>query len=141
VAKAPTGGALDAFLAANFSYRCQEAAVSSPIVSERASYRPTAVLKHFSADQIPENSHGSVLHRARAKLIRVTLALDVLYDLGRAPNPVALRVNNLERLADVQLGNLLQGEIIQLVKHAMQIEPGECLGPHFARASHQCPPD
>ena len=47
---------------------------------------------------------------------------------------MALGVDDLERLANVHLGNPLQGQVVELAKDAVQIEPGKCLGPHLACA-------
>jgi hypothetical protein len=105
VAKAPIRAVLGAFSAASFSYRCQKTAVRFSIVPERATYRPAAALKDFSADHIPENSHGSVLHWAGPEMLAIAFALDVLNDFGCARDPMALAVNNLKRLAHVEFSD------------------------------------
>ena len=108
---------------------------------ERATYWAPAVLKSFSANQISENPHRGVLHGSGAEMLAIAFALNVLNDFMCARYVMTLIVNDLERLADVQLGDTLQSEVVQFVEDTVQIEPGKGLGPHFARAGRQRPPD
>ena len=99
------------------------------------------VVEHFSANHIPENPHRGVLHRSGAEMLAIAFALNVLNDFMCARHVMTLIVNDLERLADVQLSDTLQSEVVQFVEDTVQIEPGKGFGPHFVRAGRQRPPD
>ena len=105
VAKALMPKAQGVFLVAIFSCRCQEAAVRFAVVPERAAHRPPAVLKHCGANYIPENPHRRVLHWSGPEMLAIAFALDVLNDFGCARDPMALAVNNLERLAHLEFSD------------------------------------
>src|SRR5262249_35120966 len=102
-------------------------------VLDRANYRAAAVFKHFSADYVAGNPHRSILIRPTPELLRRPLTLDVLYELARARNAMALGIDNLVRLTDVQIADPVKGEIVQLIKDAVQIDAGKGLGPHLGR--------
>jgi len=93
------------FLVAIFSCLCQEAAVRFAIVPERAAHGSAAVLKHRGANYIPENTHRRVLHWSGPEMLAIAFALDVLNDFGCARDPMALAVNNLERLAHLEFSD------------------------------------
>jgi hypothetical protein len=121
VAKALMPAAQGVFLAVISSYRCQETAVRFSIMPERAAYRAPAVVEYFSANHIPENPHRSVLHGSGTEMLAIAFALDVLNDFRCARHVVTLIVNDLERLAHVQLGDTLQREVVQFVEDTVQI--------------------
>src|SRR6516165_9809673 len=50
---------------------------------------------------------------------------------------MTLRVNKIERLAQVQLGDPLQSEIVELIENTVKIEPRERLRPHVLSAGVQ----